>query len=79
MISGRSPHGERGLKITTRRLDSWCHVSLSSWRAWIEMTMSRSGARNAARRSPHGERGLKFFDSKQLHAGQVALLMESVD
>ncbi len=43
------------------------------------MTMSRSGAAQCARRSPHGERGLKFFDSKQLHAGQVALLMESVD
>ena len=33
----RSPHGERGLKFTTRRLDVMCQVSLSSWRAWIEM------------------------------------------
>ena len=37
---GRSPHGERGLKsvLAGKGPSDW--VSLSSWRAWIEMPPS---------------------------------------
>ena len=55
-------------------------MSLSSWRAWIEIDCPAMPDMRGACRSPHGERGLK---SRQLwqHGGQlvVALLMESVD
>ena len=36
--------------------------SLSSWRAWIEISACEQDLRTGARRSPHGERGLKFRD-----------------
>ena len=55
-------------------------MSLSSWRAWIEIERRFSTGSNMVRRSPHGERGLKYIG--KLHGlliGQVALLMESVD
>ena len=34
-------------------------TSLSSWRAWIEITARLSWSGGTPRRSPHGERGLK--------------------
>ena len=34
-------------------------MSLSSWRAWIEIGNSREFCSNIDGRSPHGERGLK--------------------
>ena len=37
---GRSPHGERGLKWTRISICQIVHRSLSSWRAWIEITPS---------------------------------------
>ena len=37
MTDGRSPHGERGLKLDRHRLHSVGNVSLSSRRAWIEI------------------------------------------
>ena len=39
-------------------------LSLSSWRAWIEMPSVRLGVSATLCRSPHGERGLKFDMSK---------------
>ena len=55
---GRSPHGERGLKLVL--VDGVLDVllSLSSWRAWIEISAASRRPRKP-RRSPHGERGLK--------------------
>ena len=35
---GRSPHGERGLKCRNDRDLELVVQSLSSWRAWIEIT-----------------------------------------
>ena len=35
--TSRSPHGERGLKCRLIILRLYCHLSLSSRRAWIEM------------------------------------------
>ena len=35
----RSPHGERGLKYVAADLDAGNRQSLSSWRAWIEMSL----------------------------------------
>ena len=37
-VSGRSPHGERGLKLLATAGELDVAVSLSSWRAWIEIT-----------------------------------------
>ena len=55
----RSPHGERGLKYLLGHVQlPALRRSLSSWRAWIEMTNHRNAA-PTTRRSPHGERGLK--------------------
>ena len=56
---GRSPHGERGLKLVL--VDGVLDVllSLSSWRAWIEISAASRRPRKP-RRSPHGERGLKY-------------------
>ena len=34
---GRSPHGERGLKLDSVGVGIENHSSLSSWRAWIEI------------------------------------------
>ena len=36
-IAGRSPHGERGLKLQMTNVLSDEALSLSSWRAWIEI------------------------------------------
>ena len=38
MVSSRSPHGERGLKYHRHRHCRTGRGSLSSWRAWIEIT-----------------------------------------
>ena len=37
LLSGRSPHGERGLKCAGLGRHVEAFVSLSSWRAWIEI------------------------------------------
>ena len=54
-------------------------MSLSSWRAWIEMSRCAVSSRMPLGRSPHGERGLKYFRLATHGAVEVALLMESVD
>ena len=38
-------------------------MSLSSWRAWIEISAKSPNGMVAPCRSPHGERGLKCFDA----------------
>ena len=55
-------------------------MSLSSWRAWIEILDGVLSHISNACRSPHGERGLKYGDFLRKNIdGAVALLMESVD
>ena len=76
----RSPHGERGLKLQRDQLLLREKPSLSSWRAWIEISGARACERGGTCRSPHGERGLKFGLAGRGHVDfEVALLMESVD
>ena len=58
--SRRSPHGERGLKLTALKNKIVKIESLSSWRAWIEMPVASRASHALRSRSPHGERGLKY-------------------
>ena len=74
----RSPHGERGLKYECYPHTSPRTLSLSSWRAWIEIVF-RDNSEGYRRRSPHGERGLKCTQRCRGYVVSVALLMESVD
>ena len=64
MASSRSPHGERGLKsyFAITRDDN--KLSLSSWRAWIEIVRTLFLVIKSLSRSPHGERGLKYTQRK---------------
>ena len=57
-VPSRSPHGERGLKYKILGGELVGFGSLSSWRAWIEMSIGFTGEFVVCR-SPHGERGLK--------------------
>ena len=54
-------------------------LSLSSWRAWIEIVSVERLCYTVPSRSPHGERGLKYRIADGRAVGRVALLMESVD
>ena len=77
---GRSPHGERGLKYAVEQYNHLSGLSLSSWRAWIEILVFLCLLQVVCRRSPHGERGLKFRSGRfRRLRPRVALLMESVD
>ena len=58
--AGRSPHGERGLKFRQARRTARRSPSLSSRRAWIEITGLPENMEAHMCRSPHGERGLKY-------------------
>ena len=55
----RSPHGERGLKLTYLGYSPGTIESLPPRGAWIEIWNPLPGMVPATRRSPHGERGLK--------------------
>ena len=57
----RSPHGERGLKYRLYHGKIWSTGSLSSRRAWIEISWVMQTLRCLWSRSPHGERGLKLW------------------
>ena len=79
-IKGRSPHGERGLKLNI----ACCIIcmnfaSLSSRRAWIEIVTVIDYSNKSYCRSPHGERGLKWIELNLMPEYSVALLTESVD
>ena len=57
----RSPHGERGLKYERLFRTGVEARSLSSWRAWIEISTGTPLTGYSLSRSPHGERGLKLI------------------
>ena len=59
-VSSRSPHGERGLKLTGEDILVNAHVSLPARGAWIEILSKVWRGVCPACRSPHGERGLKY-------------------
>ena len=77
--TGRSPHGERGLKCHDGELMRRVYTSLSSRRAWIEIFDCAVVSVGSWRRSPHGERGLKYLLGLTTIMDDVALLTESVD
>ena len=58
--SGRSPHGEHGLKFKWSEYDIPAEKSLPARGAWIEIYLSWPVRGASGRRSPHGERGLKY-------------------
>ncbi len=64
---GRSPHGERGLKLNALVNRIGRVMSLSSRRAWIEMFCKFGLSIIIVRRSPHGERGLKSVSDKNIN------------
>ena len=57
--NSRSPHGERGLKLSHREELVKQPLSLPTRGAWIEIYRVLSVCLRGERRSPHGERGLK--------------------
>ena len=72
LMLGRSPHGERGLKSLLRWMKRKIPRSLSSWRAWIEISSKEITADCYHGRSPHGERGLKSNSTRiaVIHVGR---------
>ena len=76
---GRSPHGERGLKSLATCQIGVVSASLSSWRAWIEISfsaLSRWTARSLSSWRAWIEIQRRWRD---FPPSAVALLMESVD
>ena len=78
--TGRSPHGERGLKSrkAARAVHMLFRRSPHGERGlkFCELSVSLS----MACRYPHGERGLKYrHQNRNVDIREVALLMESVD
>ena len=70
---GRSPHGERGLKLCND-IDRSARIgSLSSRRAWIEIIDNLTASNVSMCRSPHGERGLKSVLLVDVLCGRVSL------
>lgn len=57
---GRSPHGERGLKLLGERKEASVRRRSPTRGAWIEITSTSARANLCARRSPHGERGFRI-------------------
>ena len=62
-LSGRSPHGERGLKswraVAVGRL---CACRSPHGERGLKFALNIALAEAVAGRSPHGERGLKFYN-----------------
>ena len=58
-IFGRSPCGERGLKLLSMVLQTIPQMSLPVRGAWVEIMLSSVHALTSICRSPCGERGLK--------------------
>ena len=79
-MTGRSPHGERGLKFHHHGLRDRSGQSLSSRRAWIEIQLgwrfvSKSDASLSSRRA-----WIEIDEESTPYEGAlVALLTESVD
>ena len=60
-VIGRSPHGERGLKLLYHNVPQCGYRSLPAWGAWIEIFTVWGTKAKLKGRSPHGERGLKYL------------------
>ena len=64
--AGRSPRGERGLKLGDTDTATEASQSLPSRGAWIEIKPAKHAKFCGYRRSPRGERGLKSMDTGSL-------------
>ena len=75
VMDGRSPYGERGLKLLVLSWHEGLEESLSLRRAWIEIPTGRSAWWCSTRRSPYGERGLKYqvLDGEFVGFGSLSL------
>ena len=77
---GRSPQGERGLKLAVMADYAKRQGSLSARRAWIEIRCTTGLMVLGLGRSPQGERGLKYpLYETAVKELPVALRKESVD
>ena len=77
--TGRSPHGERGLKSSRKPQRSEPSGRSPHGERGLKYQDHRTAAGKPGR-SPHGERGLKCGHGRgRLPAHRVALLTESVD
>ena len=56
---GRAPHGARGLKRITLKVENRYTKSRPARGAWIETVSVSDGVHWSSRRAPHGARGLK--------------------
>ena len=63
---GRSPRGERGLKLKEQKKYMGNYMSLPPRGAWIEMRKFSDLFEHLQGRSPRGERGLKFTMRRRL-------------
>ena len=79
LLKRRSPHGERGLKSVVYQIHTYCNLSLSSRRAWIEISCIPN---------PHILQPVALLtesvdwnvtEQETVDFGLVALLTESVD
>ena len=61
MLSRRTPHGVRGLKLLQRGGGRFVRGSHPSRGAWIEIIVAGEAKKTAPRRTPHGVRGLKCY------------------
>ena len=63
LLSGRTPHGVRGLKLMRSLTMIACPWSHPARGAWIEIPMFPMRLCVLWRRTPHGVRGLKLLGS----------------
>ena len=70
-VGGRSPQGERGLKLGVSQLGAIPDMSLPARGAWVETQALAQGRAGAVGRSPQGERGLKRMVALEVPANAV--------
>ena len=70
---GRSPYGERGLKLDALKPYMAHIASLPLRGAWIEINKSALKSQAINGRSPYGERGLKSYLRLRSHHLQLSL------
>ena len=64
-MTGRTPHGVRGLKFGPAQVGDGVGLSHPSRGAWIEIISKRAAYVRWASRTPHGVRGLKSIVARR--------------
>ena len=59
-MTGRTPHGVRGLKFLSSGYHLFSNTSHPAWGAWIEINNCIIAKQSKLRSTPHGVRGLKL-------------------